>query len=126
MQAMAAALFLSIVIYAITPWLFPLFSTDAGVNAIGVDMMRYLTRFYILYVSIEIFSGVLRGVGDTLIPMIICGIGVCLLRSIWIIFVMPFHNDMYAMMVSYPISWVVSSVAFLIYTKKFSRLENVI
>lgn len=126
LQAMLASLFLSIVIYAITPWLFPLFTTDAGVNQIGVDMMRYLTRFYVLYVSIEILSGVLRGIGDTLVPMLICGVGVCLLRSLWIIFVMPLHNDMYTMMVSYPISWVVSSIAFIIYTKKFSKLKAIL
>lgn len=126
LQAMTASLLLSIVIYAISPWLFPLFTTDAAVNQIGVEMMRYLTRFYILYVSIEIFSGALRGVGDTLVPMLICGIGVCLLRSLWIIFVMPHHNDMYTMMFSYPLSWIVSSLAFAIYTKKFSKLKTIL
>lgn len=126
LQAITASFLLSIVIYAIAPWLFPLFTTDAGVNQIGIDMMRYLTRFYILYVAIEVLSGVLRGVGDTLVPMLICGIGVCLLRSVWIIFMMPIRNNMYTMMISYPISWLISSLAFAVYTRRFSKLKTIL
>ncbi|MCQ2499930.1 MAG: MATE family efflux transporter [Lachnospiraceae bacterium] len=122
-QAACSAVLLSIVIYLICPWLFPLFSTDAGVNQVGVAMMRYLTRFYVLYVSIEILSGVLRGAGDTFIPMLISGIGVCLIRSLWILFVLPKHHDMYTMMNSYPISWSISSIAFFIYLFTFSKLK---
>lgn len=124
LQAFAAAALISLFVYFSAPWLFPLFSNDAGVNRIGVDMMRYLTRFYILYVSIEILSGVLRGVGDTFIPMLICGIGVCLLRSLWILLVTPISNNIYTIMVSYPISWVTSSLAFYIYAFRFSRLKK--
>lgn len=123
LQAVCSAVLLSIVIYLICPWLFPLFSTDAGVNQVGVAMMRYLTRFYVLFVSIEILSGVLRGAGDTFIPMLISGIGVCLIRSLWILFVLPKHHDMYTMMNSYPISWSISSIAFFIYLFTFSKLK---
>lgn len=122
-QAATASILISILVYLICPWLFPLFSTDPGVNAIGVAMMRYLTRFYVLFVSIEILSGVLRGAGDTFIPMLIAGIGVCLIRSSWILLMLPKHHDMYTMMNSYPISWGISSVAFFIYLLGFSKLK---
>lgn len=124
-QALLASMILSMVFYVISPWLFPLFTTDAGVKEIGVSMMRYLTRFYILYVSIEVLSGALRGVGDTLVPMILSAVGVCLLRSTWILLVMPKHNNMYTMMVSYPISWTVTTIAFFIYLFRFSKLRHV-
>lgn len=122
-QAAFSSVLLSVLIYLICPWLFPLFSTDAGVNAVGVAMMRYLTRFYVLFVAIEILSGVLRGAGDTFVPMLISGIGVCLIRSLWILLVLPKHHDMYTMMNSYPISWGISSVAFFIYLLGFSKLK---
>lgn len=122
-QAAFSSVLLSVLIYLICPWLFPLFSTDAGVNAVGVAMMRYLTRFYVLFVAIEILSGVLRGAGDTFVPMLISGIGVCLIRSSWILLVLPKHHDMYTMMNSYPISWGISSVAFFIYLLGFSKLK---
>ncbi len=125
-QAAAAAVLISAVIYSISPWLFPLFTTDPGVNKIGVDMMRYLTRFYVLYVSVEIIPGALRGVGDTLIPMFISGAWICLLRSIWIIFVMPLKKDMYTMMFSYPLSWSICTAAFFIYLFRYSSLKEVL
>lgn len=123
LQAFTASVMISVLVYLMAPWLFPLFSTDAGVNAIGVSMMRYLTRFYVLYVAIEVLSGVLRGAGDTFIPMLIAGIGVCVLRSAWILLMMPSHHDMYTMMNSYPISWVISSIAFIVYLFRFSKLK---
>lgn len=123
LQTAVAAVFLSILIYLTSPWLFPLFSTDAGVNAIGVNMMRYLTRFYITYITIEVLSGLLRGAGDTFIPMLIAGVGVCGIRSAWILLVLPKHHDMYTMMNSYPISWTISSIAFVVYLFGFSKLR---
>ncbi|MDO4977405.1 MAG: MATE family efflux transporter [Eubacteriales bacterium] len=123
LQTITASVCLSVAFYVVSPWIFPLFSTDSGVIKIGVAMMRYLTRFYVLYVSIEILSGALRGVGDTFIPMVISGVLVCLLRSVWILFVMPLHNNMYTMMISYPISWSICSVAFFVYLLCFSKLR---
>ncbi|MDO4490303.1 MAG: MATE family efflux transporter [Lachnospiraceae bacterium] len=123
LQAAIAAVLISIGIYLISHWIFPLFSADPGVNAIGVAMMRYLTRFYVLYVAIEILSGVLRGAGDTFVPMLLAVVGVCGIRSCWILFVLPKHPNMYTMMNSYPISWTITSIAFIIYLVKFSKLR---
>ena len=53
-------------------------------------------------------------------------VGVCLLRSGWILVMMPIKNDIYTMMVSYPISWVITSLAFLVYTLRFSRLGEML
>lgn len=122
-MALLSSVVISAVVWLICPWLLPLFITDAEVQHIGVDMMRYLTRFYFLYVSVEILSGALRGVGDTVIPMLLCLFGICILRSAWILFVLPVHHDMYTMMNSYPISWIVTSLAFFLYLPLFSRLR---
>ena len=123
LQTLLAALLISATVYMICPWLFPLFTTDANVKAIGVSMMRYLVPFYATYICVEVISGSLRGIGDTLIPMIISGVGICLLRSIWILGYLPKHNDIYTMMNSYPISWVATSAAYLIYMLCFSKLK---
>lgn len=124
LQAFTAALLVSGVMWLICPWVFPLFSTDAGVNAIGVAMMRYLTKFYVLYVPIEILSGVLKGAGDTFIPMLLSLAGVCVIRSAWILLVLPRYHDMYTMMNSYPISWIITSSIITVYLFKFSMLQS--
>lgn len=119
------SLFCSFVVYYVGPWCVHLFVDDPGVVAVGYDMMHYLARFYILYVSIEILSGGLRGVGDTIIPMLICAIGVCALRSAWVIFVLPLNRNIFNLMFSYPLSWTITTIAFFIYFIFFSKMRLV-
>lgn len=103
---------------------YELFTTDKAVVEIGVAMMRYLTPFYVTYVSIEILSGALRGVGDCWLPMLLCCFGVCALRILWIIFAVPVKKDIYTIMFSYPLTWIVTTVLFVIYYLWFSKLRR--
>ena len=48
-----------------------LFTSDADVVRIGTYMMHHLVSFYITYFAIEVFSGALRGMGNSFMPMII-------------------------------------------------------
>ncbi len=122
-QALTAAVVISVLVYLLCPYIFPLFSTDPAVNAIGVAMMRFLTLFYILYVPIEIISGALRGAQDTFVPMILSLTCICAIRSLWILAVLPKYHTMYIMMLSYPISWVICAAAFFLYLFRFSKLK---
>lgn len=102
---------------------FQLFTSDPEVEIIGVAMMRYLAPFYVTYVSIEILSGALRGVGDCWVPMLLCCGGVCVLRVMWVLIAVPLQRDIYTIMFSYPLTWVVTTVLFFVYYCFFSRLK---
>lgn len=102
---------------------FQLFTSDPKVEIIGVAMMRYLAPFYVTYVSIEILSGALRGVGDCWVPMLLCCGGVCVLRVMWVLIAVPLQRDIYTIMFSYPLTWVVTTVLFFVYYCFFSRLK---
>jgi Na+-driven multidrug efflux pump len=119
----AASIGMSLLIYYWGIYGYELFTTDAEVIRIGIAMMRYLSRFYVLYVAIEILSGALRAVGDSWIPMILCLFGVCALRVGWILFAVPLNRNMYMIMFSYPLTWVVTTILFVIYYLFFSRLR---
>ena len=56
-----------------------LFTTDPEVIRIGGDYLTIVTSFYLLFTGMFIYAGVMRGAGDTLIPMFIT------LFSLWII-----------------------------------------
>ncbi len=56
-----------------------IFTTDPEVIKIGVEYLRIVCSFYIFFSAMFTFSGVLRGAGDTLIPMFIT------LMSLWLI-----------------------------------------
>ena len=97
------------------PVLLRMFSPDGQVIALGTHMMWYISPFYILFVCIEIFSGTARGAGDALKPMLLtCG-GVCVLRVAWVVVVLSHYPAVETILVSYPISWGITSLLYLIY-----------
>ena len=97
------------------PVLLRMFSPDGEVIALGTHMMWYISPFYILFVCIEIFSGTARGAGDALKPMLLtCG-GVCVLRVAWVVVVLSHYPAVETILVSYPISWGITSLLYLIY-----------
>ena len=105
--------------------MYRLFTTDNQVVEIGVYMMRYLMPSYFLYVAIGILSGALRGAGKVLVPVILtCG-GVCIMRITWMLAVLPVFPGIETIMLSYPVSWGITAVLFVIYyVKRFPKTEN--
>lgn len=120
----AATFFISFVLYFGGIYCYRLFTTDAAVIRIGVDMLRYLVPVYFTYVTIEILSGALRGVGDSWIPMLICLIGICALRVAWLMLAVPLRKNIYTIMFSYPLTWVVTTILFVIYYLFFSKIKG--
>ena len=92
---------------------------DAAVLKIGVDMMRYLLPFYILYIPSGVFFSTLRGMGDSLRPTIITFAGVCLLRIAWVAWVFPRFPTIRALLFCFPVSWSITSVTYLVYYRWF-------
>ena len=121
-MAMAAGvtLVISAVFYNAAEPLFRLFSQDDAVVAVGVGMMHVLTPVYITYLSIEVLSGALRGCGDVRVPTLITVFFVCGLRVLWLLLYVPGHRSIYTVIFSYPLTWTVTSVLFLIYLPGFS------
>ena len=92
-----------------------LFITDSAVLEIGVAIMKYIVPWYITYIAIELLSGAIRGAGKSLIPTLISVFGICVLRIVWIYVVPLFDNTIFGVLFSYPFSWVVTSLLFIIY-----------
>ena len=109
------AVFFSGLVYFGGGAIYRLFTPDAAVIREGMVVLRLLAPFYITYVAIEIISGAVRGAGDSILPMIITCVGICVLRVAWIAFSVPLWRDIRNVCLSYPITWTVTSVAFLLY-----------
>ncbi|MDD3251842.1 MAG: MATE family efflux transporter [Lachnospiraceae bacterium] len=121
-MTIGASIAMSVLIYNWGIYGYQLFTTDTDVITIGIEMMRYLAPAYVTYVSIEILSGALRGVGDCWIPMMLCCVGVCVLRVTWILVVVPMSRNIYTIMFSYPLTWVTTTILFAVYYLYFSKL----
>ena len=121
LMSLVAIVALSIFLAVFGKAFFGLFTKDAEVVGIAYQMLLYMAPIYWLYIPIEMISGTLRGMGDTLIPTIITAMGICVFRVIWLFSVVPQWHEILAIMISYPISWVLTSAAFFCYYKRVSK-----
>ena len=109
------AIAISLIMITLGQYMFYLFTTDDTVIEIGMQILRLIVPAYATFVFIEIYSGALRAMGDVFIPMLMtCG-GVCILRILWILVVVPMNSSIQTIMFSYPISWILTSILFFIY-----------
>ena len=95
--------------------LISIFTENQVVLEIAVSCFSIMAPFYLLFAFIEIYSSALRGMGDVFIPMIMTMAGVCGFRVLWSIFVVPFNPSMELISWSYPFSWALTSICFIIY-----------
>lgn len=119
---LATAISMSALMYLfLGKFLLSLFTTDAEVLSIGVNILHIIVPAYAPFVFIEILSGALRGTGNVLVPMLLtCG-GVCITRMLWIFFYVPSHRAVETIIFSYPGSWVLTATLFILYFVFYTR-----
>lgn len=95
--------------------------------ACGMERMKYMLIPYFLCGIMDTITGSMRGIGSSVIPMIVSVMGVCVMRIVWIytVFAMPQYHSFAGLFISYPISWTLTFaailVSFIIIMKKKSR-----
>jgi putative MATE family efflux protein len=65
------SVFFSVIAILFSRFLMGLFTNDQEVIAIGVKYLIIVSSFYLLFSTLFVINGVMRGAGDTLIPMFI-------------------------------------------------------
>lgn len=123
-MAMGVSVVLSVVLFFFGGTFSQLFTSDSAVINKSSEIIRFLTPFYFTYVCVEILSGAIRGTGESLKPMILTCLGVCVLRVVWIIVIVPLYPSFTMVTVSYPITWSVTSILFIIYYVRGSWLKK--
>lgn len=96
-------------------FVFQLFTTDTQVISIGMGILRLMVPAYASFAFVEVYSGALRGAGDVILPMLMTCCGICVFRVIWILFVLPFNNTLDMIIYSYPISWILTGLLYIVY-----------
>ena len=115
---------LSVTLYLGGGYIYLMFTADAAVIAKGMEILHFLVPAFATYVCIEVLSGALRGTGDSWIPMIMTAVGVCALRVLWILVAVPLKPDILTVVFSYPLTWSITSILFLVYFYCFSSLKK--
>ena len=86
----------------------------AAVVPQAVAFMRRMAPFFLFYALAESFSGACCGTGDTVRPMILTLLSICLLRVLGILLVLPRQHTMECIIDIYISSWIAAGIGFLI------------
>ena len=92
-----------------------IYLTDSP-EAIAHGLLRFyrVSSLYFLCGMMDVSTGALRGLGASTVPMVICLLGACGLRILWIATVFPHWRTPEGLFLCYPISWVVTLAAQII------------
>lgn len=94
-----------VILYFSAPVWVGLFSDDAEVIGVGVEMMRTVIPLYFLLVIREMFFGILRGFGDAKIPMLLSLAGMVGARQIFLAVSMRIAHVIENVYYGYPVAW---------------------
>ncbi|MBE6610467.1 MAG: MATE family efflux transporter [Ruminococcaceae bacterium] len=122
--SVTATVILMIPVMIFAPYMVGFFNSEPGVIEFGTLFLRYITPFYVLCCYNQIYSGALRGSGDTTAPMIIMLVSFVGFRQLYLFIMAGFiSNTVIAIAMGYPAGWFVASASTFVYYKltKFGR-----
>lgn len=94
----------------------------------GMVRLALICLPYFLCGLMDVSTGALRGLGASVIPMVISILGVCGLRVFWVYTVFRVYHTPQCLFFSYTVSWVITFVcqmaAFFLVCRKFPKEEN--
>lgn len=96
--------------------LLKLYTQNPEAIAAGMTRLSMIAGTYALCGVMDVMVGALRGIGYSVIPMLVSVVGVCGLRILWIftVFQIPEYHTTKVLYLSYPISWIVTFAVLLV------------
>ena len=102
-------------IWILAPYCIDLFTDSPEVIALGTRQARTESLFYFLLAFSHCIAGICRGAGKASVPMFIMLACWCLIRILYITVAMHFIHSIGVVFWAYPLTWGLSSIAFLFY-----------
>lgn len=85
-----------------------IYSTDAAVIAAGLRRMRIICSTYALCGVMDVWVGSMRGMGYSILPMLVSLMGSCVFRIVYIATIFAqFHTEQ-VLYLCYPVSWLLT------------------
>ena len=107
-------LVLGLIFLLLSGFLSSLYSPDPVVIEYSVTRLRVVLPVYFTCGIMEVLVGVLRGMGYSIVPMLVSFLGACVFRIVWVYTVFEVWNNLTVLYISYPVSWVLTSAVHLI------------
>ena len=119
--ASTAVMMIPIIIFA--PHIVKFFNAKPEVVEFGTVFLHWITPFYILCVFNQVYSGALRGAGNSKMPMIIMLISFVAFRQVYLFVMSRVCNEILPIAMGYPAGWLLSAILTAVYyhTVKLSK-----
>lgn len=92
-----------------------IYTDNSDVIKCSVEILALTTIPYFLCGIMDAWPGIIRGMGRSTVPMILCIIGTVGVRILWIFFFFPHHRTLRYLFISYPVSWIATIIMQLAY-----------
>jgi Na+-driven multidrug efflux pump len=114
----SVAVVLGNIIYFFAPQLLRLYTDSQAVVEAGMKRMVFACCFYFFYGMMDCMVAMLRGLGRSVVPMLVALMGVCGFRLLWIavMFTNPAFHSIETVYIAYPLSW---GITFCVHTMCF-------
>lgn len=126
----AVGLFLGNAVVFFGQDLLSLYTASGPVVAAGMERIRVVCRTYVLCGMMEVIVGSLRGLGHSVLPMLVSLVGACGLRLFWIFtfFRMERFHTVTSLYLTYPVSWILTFgahvICFILIRKRLETVWN--
>lgn len=83
--------------------------------------LKYVCSLYCLCGVMDVMVGALRGLGYSVVPMIVSMVGACGVRLLWIATIFQVYHTPQVLFSSYPVSWAITAtvhIIFFLYVRK--------
>lgn len=103
-----------------------IYSSDKEVIGYGMLRLSVICTSYFLCGAMDTMVGAIRGLGYSVMPMLVSLIGACGLRVLWIMTIFRWERSLLSLYISYPISWGLTLTAhvvcYVIVSKKVKKI----
>jgi len=82
-----------------------MYTTDSNVIELGMLRMKVLMVIYFTCGVMNVFPGLTRGMGYSIMPMVCTLIGACLMRIVWLKTVFVWYPTVVMLFACYPVTW---------------------
>ncbi len=111
--------------YFFGKYLLRFYATDAEVIEYGLLRMGIVCMFYFFCGVMDVMVGGLRGLGYSVMPMIVSLLGACGLRILWIFTIFEKYRTLEVLYISYPITWAITAgIHIVCYVIGIRRLQK--
>lgn len=94
---------------------------EEAVIAQAALRLKYVCSLYCLCGIMDVMVGALRGLGYSIVPMIVSMVGACGVRLLWVATIFQHFRTPEMLFLSYPVSWTITAavhIAFFFYIRK--------